>query len=99
MAAVMSMRWEGVTPEQYNATRELVRWEEQAPEGGIFHVSWFEGRALRVIDVWESPGQFQRFADKRLMPGVQQIGIAGEPDVEFHHAHRYFNPQAGDRTG
>jgi hypothetical protein len=45
-----------------------------------------------VTDVWESPEDFQRFVQTRLMPGVQQLGIQGEPKVELHPAHALFAP-------
>jgi hypothetical protein len=35
-----------------------------------------------VTDLWESPEQFNRFAESRLMAGVKQVGIEGEPEVE-----------------
>lgn len=34
MPVVMSMRWAGVTPEQYDAVRKAVNWEGEAPAGG-----------------------------------------------------------------
>jgi hypothetical protein len=71
-----------------------VNWEGDTPEGAIFHVSWFEG-GLRVVDVWESQEDFERFATERLMPKLQELGIgSGEPDVQFHAAHTYFAPIA-----
>ena len=91
MATVMLMKWSSVTPEQYDAAREAVRWEEDEAQGGIFHVAWFDG-GLNVVDVWESPDDFNRFASERLMPGIAHLGIEGRPDVTFHEAHRYFDP-------
>jgi hypothetical protein len=94
MASVMQMRWDGVTPDQYDALRPIVRWENDSPEGAIFHVAWFDGGGINVIDVWDSPEQFDRFMQDRLMPGVQQVGVQGQPDVTWSKAHAIFNPQA-----
>lgn len=58
------------------------------PQGGMFHVSWFAEGALHVIDVWDSPDSFNTFASERLMPGVQAVGIQGEPQVEIEPTHR-----------
>src|SRR5437868_4198951 len=55
---VMSMRWDGVTKQQYDECREKVGWEKNAPKGGSFHVAWFEKNALRVVDVWDSAASF-----------------------------------------
>ncbi len=45
-----------------------------------------------VTDVWDSAEDFQRFVDERLMPGTNQAGIAGEPQVTILPAHRIFAP-------
>ena len=86
MATVMVMHWPEVTKEQYERARELVGWERDAPPGGRIHVAWFGDDGLRVIDVWDSAEQFQSFVAARLMPGVAQIGIQGQPQVEFREA-------------
>ena len=92
MATVMNMRWRGVTPEQYDEARKLVNWEGDAPDGARFHIAWFDDDGLRVVDLWDSPGQFQAFVENRLNPGVQEVGIEGEPEVEFSDAHAVFAP-------
>jgi hypothetical protein len=93
MPIVMNMRWAGVTPEQYDAARETVHWEGDVPEGALYHVASFaEDGVLYVTDVWETADQFQRFVETRLMPGVQRVGIAGEPDVEIRPVHAIFAP-------
>ena len=92
MRTVMLMEWAGVTPEQYDAARDLVNWEGNVPGGAVFHVAAFSDRGLYVTDVWESPEDFQRFVQTRLMPGVQQLGIQGEPKVELHPVHAVFAP-------
>ena len=81
---VMLMRWAGVTPEQYEEARAKVDWEGNQPDGAVLHVAGFDGDDLRVTDVWDSPEQFERFTEERLMPVVQEIGIAGEPEVRFY---------------
>ncbi|WP_042387320.1 hypothetical protein [Streptacidiphilus melanogenes] len=90
MAVVMSMRWAGVTPEQYEAARTVVHWEDRTPDGGIIHASWFEDDGLHVIDVWDSEAAFEHFSLKRLMPVVRRLGVVGEPQVTFSPLHRRF---------
>jgi hypothetical protein len=92
MPVVMIMEWDGVTPEQYDEARALVNWEGDVPAGGMFHVAAFDGQKLRVTDVWQSAEQFDQFVQTRLMPGVKQIGIQGEPRVEIYPTHRIFTP-------
>ena len=92
MPIVMNMRWEGVTPEQYDAARDTVHWEGDVPDGALYHVAAFDEWGTYVTDVWESAEQFQRFVETRLMPGVQAVGITGEPQIEIRPAHAIFAP-------
>jgi hypothetical protein len=92
MAVVMLMEWEGVTPEQYEQARKLVNWEGNVPAGARIHVAACSDKGLRVTDVWESPEDFQRFVDTRLTPGVQQLGIQGQPKVEILPVQSVFAP-------
>jgi len=93
MAIVMRMEWPGVTPEQYDEACEVVGWERDMPRGAIFHVAFFD-EGFKVVDVWETAEDFQSFVDSRLMPGIAQVGIEGEPNVTIVPAHRVFNPAA-----
>ena len=92
MPTVMVMRWEGVTPDQYDAVEKAVDWTGAAPAGGVHHVAWFTDGGLNVVDVWESEDEFNTFAQDRLMPGVAKAGIEGEPKVDMHDTHRVYAP-------
>src|SRR2546426_51423 len=94
MAVVMVMHWPEVTGEQYEEARRRVDWEGDQPEGGLGHIAWFED-GLRVVDVWESPADFERFGTERLMPVVKgELGLESEPDVRFASLHAHFVPEA-----
>ena len=92
MAVVMQMQWDGMGAAEYEAVRKVVDWEGNPPPGAIFHVMAVNDDGISVTDVWETAEQFQAFAQDRLMPGVKQVGIAGEPRVEILPAHAVFNP-------
>jgi hypothetical protein len=88
----MTMHWPEVTKEQYEQARNEVRWEAETPAGAKFHVSWFGDDGLHVLDLWDSPQDFQNFAATRLNPATQRIGIKGQPKVELTEAHAIFAP-------
>jgi hypothetical protein len=92
MAIVMNMQWDGVSAEQYEQVRKLVDFEGDRPPGGLFHVASFGPEGLRVTDVWESAESFNRFAEQRLMPGVQKVGLTSPPRVEITEVHNLFTP-------
>jgi hypothetical protein len=95
MAVVMRMNWPQVSPEQYDAVRKIVDWEQAVADGAIFHVAFWDENGFNAIDVWQSPEHFQTFVDNRLMPGVEQAGGAeGEPNVTITPVHAYFNAES-----
>lgn len=94
MASVMQMRWDGITQEQYDAMRPIAQWENDHPDGAIFHVAYFTDGGINVVDVWESPQQFDRFMEERLGRAIQEVGAQGEPQIQWFDAHAIFNPQA-----
>ena len=94
MPTVMEMTWPSISRDDYERAREAVNWEGDVPQGAMFHVAWFED-GLRVLDLWESQEDFERFGNERLMPKLQELGIGSDqPEIAFHEAHRYFAPIA-----
>lgn len=89
MPVVMYMEWEGVTPAQYNETRAKVAWETNVPQGAILHIPCFTDTGIRVVDIWESEGDFDAFVQQRLMPAVAVLGIRGEPRVDIRPLHEH----------
>jgi hypothetical protein len=87
VAVMVVMRWAGTTLDQYEETKKVVDWENVPPAGGIVHATAHDGTSLRITDIWESADDFNAFVNDRLMPGVAQVGIAGQPDVEIFQLH------------
>jgi hypothetical protein len=86
------MHWPEVSLDQYEKVRREVDWEGNVPQGAKFHVAWMAPDGFHVVDVWNSAQEFQRFVDERLMPGVQKVGIQGEPRIELAETHAIFAP-------
>jgi hypothetical protein len=100
MAMLIRFTPSGMTSEQYNTVGQKLQdagaWP---PEGLLAHVCFGSSGSLRVSEVWESPEQQQRFAEK-LMPILQEenVDVSGEPeilDVEGYFM-RDASSQAGD---
>jgi hypothetical protein len=92
MPTVMLMHWPEVSLDQYEQARKEINWEGNVPQGAKFHVAWMADDGFHVLDLWDSQAAFERFTQERLMPGVQKIGIKGQPKVKFHEAHAVFAP-------
>jgi hypothetical protein len=94
MAVVAHVVLRGVTREQYDAVRSAGDWLNNSPEGGISHVTWWEGDDCHNIDAWESEAAFGSFGENRLGPAMGQAGVTVTPEVTFHDAHEVFLPKA-----
>jgi hypothetical protein len=92
MATIMLMHWPEVTETQYQEARKIVNWEGQVPRGAKFHTAWFAEDGFHVLDLWESRDDFETFVRERLAPGVAQVGIVGQPNVQFENATAVFAP-------
>jgi hypothetical protein len=71
----------------YDAIRARLNVDAAPPAGLIVHTAGFTGTGLfRIMDVWESEEDWQRFREKRLMPAVEaamQTGSGGPPTAEY----------------
>ncbi|MEU9132280.1 hypothetical protein AB0D08_29925 [Kitasatospora sp. NPDC048540] len=91
MAVVMSMHWPEITPELYDETLRRIRWEQEPPDGAQLHTAWFGADGFHVVDVWESQAKCEEFIGTRIGPVVKgELGVAGDPVVEFSPLHRRF---------
>jgi hypothetical protein len=61
----------------------------EKPAGGIFHLAGpSPNGGWRVIEVWESEEQADRFFQERFFPALQALGLAGpHPAREFWPVH------------
>ena len=69
--------------------------DSDPPEGLIFHSAGPIDGGWGVIDVWESRGHFDRFAQARLGPKVAELGAGafqGPPDIKEFPVHHYTKP-------
>jgi ketosteroid isomerase-like protein len=93
MAVIAHVIVRGVSAEQYDAVRAHAGWLEQAPTGGLGHLTWWEGGDCHNIDAWESEEAFAAFGEHRLGPAMAAAGVTTQPEVTFHPAHEVFLPR------
>lgn len=77
----------GITKDMYENLRKEINWEENNPDGGIFHVAAFDEQGnIHVADVWESVETMNAFVNDHLMPAMQKFNIPA-PKVEVFPVH------------
>lgn len=70
-----------VTPRQYDAVRAEVGWLEQAPDGGIAHLTWWDGADCHNVDAWDGEAAFTAFGEQRLGPAM--VAVQGRVAARF----------------
>jgi hypothetical protein len=92
MAVAVIMDFEGATLEQYDQVIEGMGLTAGGPPppGAIFH--WVAGteNGIRVVDVWETREQFDRFAAEEIGPKTAAAGFTGPPQMTFFEVHNTF---------
>jgi hypothetical protein len=88
MAVGMLISGEGATRDTYVKLTEAMfggfpMTKDQSPEGLILHTAGDSPQGFYIYDVWESKEQFQRFAEGKLAPAAQQIGLEGSLEPMF----------------
>ena len=95
MAVVIITEPEGVTPEIYDAVNEKLDVSGGPPDGLKVHTAGVDDDGtFRVVDVWESREQHDRFRDERLVPAIVEVakerGLpdpSGPPNNIVYEAH------------
>jgi len=73
MAVGLLQEFEG-TADQYNAVADKVDLKGNPPEGLISHCgSVIDGGKIRVMEIWESQGQFDAFMESRLGAAIGEV--------------------------
>jgi hypothetical protein len=94
MAVIAHVVLKGVTKEQYDAVRAECGWLDKTPDGGIAHLSWWQGEDSHNLDAWESEEAFGRFGEDLLGPAMAKVGVDVQPEATFYPAHEVFLPAA-----
>jgi hypothetical protein len=91
MAVGMLLSGEGVTKDSYVQLTEAMFGsypmnEDQSPEGLIIHTAGESEQGWYIYDLWESREHFQRFAEQKLAPAIESLGLGGsvQPTPMFY---------------
>jgi hypothetical protein len=86
MALTISFSPKSLSTSQYDEIiRRLAAAGAGAPSGRLFHTCFGPANHLRVVDVWASQEQFDKFGAV-LMPLMKEMGLdPGVPDIQPQH--------------
>ena len=97
MAIALYLEFPGFTEQQYEAVMLELNLGGHLAPGGVFHCAGpMEGDAgWRVVDVWESQADFDRFRREKLDAAMRKIGAEMPPRVTTWPVH---NVMFGERA-
>ena len=44
---------------------------------------------IRVTDVWESQEDFEKFAEEKIGPITEAVGVPSPPEIQYLDVHNY----------
>ena len=94
MAVAVQMDFDGATLAQYDQVCQKMGLTPTGPgpAGAISHFATMTDKGLRVVDVWQTREQFEKFAQEQIGPYSQEVGITSQPAMQFFDVHNYFTP-------
>jgi hypothetical protein len=94
MAIAIQMDFDGATLGQYDEICEKMGLTPKGPgpKGALSHFVTATDAGIRIIDVWETKDQFDKFAQEQIGPLSQAVGIADPPKMQFFEVHNYLTP-------
>ena len=94
MAVAVQLDFEGATLAQYDEVCKKMGLTPKGPgpAGAISHFATLTDSGFRVVDVWETREQFEKFAQEKIGPLSAEAGITSPPAMQFFEVHNYFTP-------
>jgi hypothetical protein len=91
MAIAVQMDFPQGTLAQYDEVIKRMGFRSGGPggPGALFHWVTKTDGGIRVVDVWESRAQFEKFSVEQIQPITAQVGIAGPPQIQFFEVYSY----------
>jgi hypothetical protein len=91
MAIAVQLDFKGATLEQYDQVIRKMGFKPQGSggPGGLFHWVTKTADGIRVVDVWQTREQFEKFSQEKIGPISQEVGFPGAPEVQVFEVHNY----------
>ena len=87
MAVAVLLNFAGGDNDAYDRVIEKMGLSDGTPpDGAQYHVAGEVDGGFRVVDVWDSAEQFQRFAEEQIAPLTREEGFP-QPEVSMWEVH------------
>ena len=75
MAIAFLLEFAGATSDQYDRVIERLELGGKMPSGGVYHIAGSTDDGWRVVDVWKSQEDFDRFFEEKLRAALEAEGL------------------------
>ena len=89
VAVGVQVDFKGMTLEQYDEVIKQMGFEPRGAGPGLFHWVTKTDDGIRVTDVWETQEDFEKFAEEKIGPITQSVGIQSKPEIQYFDVHNY----------
>jgi hypothetical protein len=89
MAVVIVNEMQGGSQALYDEVTKRVMPGDQLPDGCRDHIAGPIDGGWRVITVWDSDEQFQRFRNEKLLPALQDAPGSVAPAITADPVHKH----------
>lgn len=89
MAIAVEVLYPGATTAEYDAAvRAMGLTSAGEHPGALFHWAAQTDAGVKVVDVWASEAEMQRFVDERVVPAGTDAGLP-DPELTITEIHAY----------
>ena len=90
MAVAIQLDFPGGSLKQYDQVVQKMGFHRGGPgaPGALFHWVTQTSSGVRVVDVWESREQYDRFGAEKIGPITAEVGLTA-PEMTFFEVHNY----------
>ncbi len=92
MAVVVQQKFTGATLDQYDQAAGKMGIIAEGPHiapGLLFHYVVATDEGVEITDIWTTREGFEKFAQEKIVPVTQEVGISPPTSVEFNEVHNY----------
>lgn len=73
MAIGIIMEFDGFKTENYDAVSQRINWPENWPGGLTFHVAGSSANGMRLVEIWDSRQQHERWMQDTVQPAIGEV--------------------------
>jgi hypothetical protein len=93
VAIAVIQDFDGATIDEYDIVVEkmgITSGGKHSDPGCLFHWAAQTAEGVRIVDVWETREQFDKFIEAQVVPDGLEVGFPNPPKNTFYEVHAYF---------